>query len=82
MTPKEKAKELVDKFFEYSYRVKWDIDKNKWEHNFDQSKQCALIAVDEIIKSTPHSPSKPLSITPHFIAFKYWQLVKQEIEEL
>jgi hypothetical protein len=70
MTPKEKAEELVDKFFEYSYRVKWDIDKNKWEHNFDQSKQCALIAVDEILKTNPYK------------ARNYWQEVKTEIEKL
>ena len=70
MTPKEKAKELVDKFFEYTYRVKWDIDKNKWEHNFDQSKQCALIAVDEILKTNPYK------------ARNYWQEVKTEIEKL
>jgi hypothetical protein len=70
MTPKQKAKELVDKFFEYSYRVKWDIDKNKWEHNFDQSKQCALIAVDEILKTNPYK------------ARNYWQEVKTEIEKL
>ena len=74
MTPKEKAKELVDKFFEYTYRVKWDIDKNKWEHNFDQSKQCALIAVDEILNICVDS----LGLTE----LDYWQDVKEEIEAL
>jgi|688.fasta_scaffold867493_1 hypothetical protein len=90
MTPKEKAKELVDKFFEYSYRVKWDIDKNKWEHNFDQSKQCALIAVDEIIKASPLEPNDtPEWLQPedwfpdsNISAEKYWQEVKIEIENL
>jgi hypothetical protein len=72
MTPKEKAKELVDKFFEYTYRVKWDIDKNKWEHNFDQSKQCALIAVDEIINTLLYG----------YNLIEYWQNVKKEIELL
>ena len=38
MTPKEKAKELVDKY---------DFDHNE----FDYSKEYALIAVDEIIES-------------------------------
>ena len=77
MTPKEKAKELVDKFFEYSYRVKWDIDKNKWEHNFDQSKQCALIAVEEIKEAIFWHPFE----SPNF-QLEYWQEVKQEIEKL
>jgi hypothetical protein len=78
MTPKEKAKELVDKFFEYSYRVKWDIDKNKWEHNFDQSKQCALIAVDEIINTHLLSEKDVFGIHP----VDYWNEVKKEIENL
>jgi hypothetical protein len=75
MTPKQKAKELVDKFFEYSYRVKWDIDKNKWEHNFDQSKQCALIAIDEIIEWSSQWNGLHNEIS-------FWQEVKTEIELL
>jgi hypothetical protein len=75
MTPKEKAKELVDKFFEYTYRVKWDIDKNKWEHNFDQSKQCALIAIDEIIEWSSQWNGLHNEIS-------FWQEVKTEIELL
>ena len=78
MTPKEKAKELVDKFFEYSYRVKWDIDKNKWEHNFDQSNQCALIAVDEIIASNPIAFDED----DNCIEKNWWKEVKKEIEKL
>ena len=79
MTPKEKAKELVDKFFEYSYRVKWDIDKNKWEHNFDQSKQCALIAVDEILSDYKNYL---LHENTEYKGLMYWQEVKTEIELL
>ena len=59
MSPKEKAKELVDKF---TFRCEeCDYDWN--------AKQCALIAVDEIIKN-------------FFSNFDYWQEVKQEIEKL
>ena len=39
MTPKEKAKELVDRFIVNS-------NQNAYRH----SKQCALICVDEILK--------------------------------
>ena len=39
MTPKEKAKELVDKFFEYSDSA----------DEFRFAVKCALIAVDEIL---------------------------------
>ena len=69
MTPKEKAEELVNKFIQTN-------------GNAFFAKECALIAVDEILKSTPHCPSKPLDIMPHFSADKYWKQVKQEIEKL
>jgi hypothetical protein len=63
MNPKNKAKQLIDKYKD----VRWDIDP-------ETAKQCALIAVDEIINS--------VVITDLIIAenqFKYWEKVKQEI---
>ena len=42
MTPKEKANELLD--------IYWLMDKISPIITKEQSKQCALIAVDEIIK--------------------------------
>lgn len=68
MKPKEKAKELVDryKFMEIAnYTSMFEV------------KQCALVAVDEIINS--------VVITDLTIAenqFIYWEEVKQEIENL
>ncbi len=71
MTPKEKAKELVSKFTFLSYP-----ESNE---KFYNPKQCALIAVDEIIKE--------INITSYLIKFQidygiylYWEEVKQEIE--
>jgi hypothetical protein len=61
MTPKEKAKELIDKYF-YLFSVKLENTIDNYE-----AKQCALIAVDEIIE---------------FHNNLYWQEVKQEIEKL
>ena len=67
MTPKEKAKELVDKFMEYSDAAD--------EHGF--AKQCALIAVDEIMDAIDwhgfETPNKEI---------EYWEEVKQEIQKL
>ncbi|CAK0771565.1 conserved hypothetical protein [Gammaproteobacteria bacterium] len=64
MTPKEKAEELVDKFSDaINYCSQQEV------------KQCALIAVDEIIKF-----SIPLKCTVNEDV--YWQEVKQEIEKL
>ncbi len=74
MTPKEKAKELVDKML---HCYQGHIDEYT-------AKQCALIAVDEIINLSPaRSPINDSSdFMPHFNAVKYWQEVKTEIEKL
>jgi len=61
-SPKEKAIELVDKF--------WD----ELEIGFINSKKCALIAVNELIKET--------SFEVPNIRQRYWQEVKNEIEKL
>ena len=68
MTPKEKAKELVDKFKQYS----WMSYTEGFEETSikESAKQCALIAVDEIMKVL------------NGYDFYYWQEVKQEIEKL
>jgi hypothetical protein len=63
MTPKEKAKELVEKF-----RLKvLDYDGNGI--NGFKAKQCALIAVEEILDKDGYNN-------------EYYQEVKQEIEKL
>jgi hypothetical protein len=72
MTPQEKAKYLVGKM---ATNIKDDIliYKNKY------SKECALIAVDQIILANPHS--NPLNTDP-ISTMDYWVEVKQEIEKL
>ena len=70
MTPKEKAKELFDKYA--TYVVMWTGGIEVENQN---CKQCALIAVDEIMKS--------LDDVLHPNPFgQYWNKVKQEIENL
>lgn len=68
MTPKEKAKELVDKF----------SDLEDGEMYIGKAKQCALIAVDEIISEI--EPSVSMDVIEARI--KYWEEVKQEIKKL
>jgi hypothetical protein len=46
---------------------------------FDTSKQCALIAVDQIILANPHS--NPFN-TEVVSTMKYWADVRKEIENL
>ena len=70
MTPKEKAKELFNKYA--TYVVMWTGGIEVENQN---CKQCALIAVDEIMKS--------LDDVLHPNPFgQYWNKVKQEIENL
>ena len=68
MTPKEKAKELFDK---YKLSFAGEISNEEdWE---SIAKQCALIAVDEVINSMTVATS---------VHLPYWKQVKQEIEKL
>jgi len=55
MTPKEKARELFEKYTDYS----------------DSQKQCALIAVEEILGHMGADRG-----------YKFWTEVKQELEKL
>ena len=71
MTPKEKAYELVNKFLK-------PIDGlHKYPMCFDTAKQCALIAVDEILSMGIMSDSGDFRM-----AKSYWEEVKQEIKKL
>jgi hypothetical protein len=77
MTPKEKAEELVYKFKKYSYYPKTNNDMLFVNELNNNAKQCALIAVDEILD---------LIITIYDYDREeldpYWKQVKQEIEKL
>jgi hypothetical protein len=46
MTPREKAIELVDKYIPLSLRL---YSEYEWVEEIDSAKQCALIAVDEML---------------------------------
>lgn len=72
MTPKEKAKELFGKFAMYlRANLMYDEEAN------EDAKQCALIAVDEIINTIEFS-----SQVDELSKTNYWKEVKQEIEKL
>jgi len=64
-TPREKARKLVQKIHEL------DLDRDDYNGiTWSMAKQCALIAVDEI-----------LNVIDNFEMI-YWENVKQEIEKL
>ena len=76
MTPKEKAGELYNKMYDYSLFE-------------EEAKRCALIAVDEILETTKVKwatqrkfPNGEYKFWKGVAYKKYWQEVKQEIENL
>jgi hypothetical protein len=85
LTPKEKSKELFDKYYDID-----DFGYSRGEDSFiywstevlkKQSKQCALIAVDEIMyNNLMDYPQHSTIFSPH--KNDYWQQVKQEINKL
>ena len=71
MTPKEKAIDLIEKF----YNIYGEFNKETFMYKLimDNCKDCALIAVDEIL----------IVLTDYVGNEKYyWDEVKQEIEKL
>ena len=68
LTPEEKARELFDKMFNIP-------DGGFGSIGVYEAKQCALIAVDEILNSVDNEHISD-------IFNEYWQEVKQEIEKL
>ena len=67
LTPKEKAKELIEK---YQF-----VEIANYTSMFEV-KECALIAVDEIIDALDFNQWQNAN------QINYWQEIKQEIEKL
>jgi hypothetical protein len=68
MTPKEKAQELFENMY-------YKIESDELGKDEESAKECALIAVDEIIDEYQ-------KIFPNVNRRNYWDEVKQEIEKL
>jgi len=71
MIPQEKAKELYNKFLRYVPA------EEEFEHEY--AKQCALIAVDEILSLNKIASLRHDEV---YMELEYWLEVKQEIEKL
>ena len=92
MTPKEKAKELVDKIYNLQSSIAWDTSNENKEkaaifndelgadvelYWHELAKQSTLFAVDEIINAIRYTDAK------NDLGYVgYWYYVKQEIEQL
>ena len=73
MTPKEKAEQLADYYMPFC------------SNNYNDAKQCALIAVDEVMKSNEDwDLEQNIWCDTGFFGDcqMYWIAVKQEIEKL
>jgi hypothetical protein len=69
MTPRQKAETLYNKMVV-------DFEMDKW-----QSKQCALLAVDEILLNMIFwEPANPYGLEIN--KRRYWQKVKEELENI
>ena len=73
MTPKEKAKELFNK---YCFAIRTEETDSGYFTNVIYAKNCALIAVDEILNDKEEIDGMRIINDP------YWIKVKQEIENL
>lgn len=73
MTPQEVAKQLI-------YAFQDDLMECDTYFLEEAQKRCALIAVNYIITSNPHS--NPLNNTEVYSTMRYWQEVKTEIIKL
>ena len=77
MAPKEKAEQLIDKFYQTTPNEAWinePIGIAKEYKAFDQAKECALIMINELLSNSTFLLSNGESY--------YWNQVKQEIEKL
>ena len=75
MTPKEKATQLI-----YAFEAFTDRD-----NEYEFAKQCALIAVDELIEEACFTDAYIKSVfftDGYYDKQDYWQEVKHEIEKL
>ena len=74
MTPEEKCQELCNKF-------SWEKTENGYKmfQTLDETKRCALIAVDLHLEELS---KMKLIFSDRELHYKSWQEVKQEIENL
>lgn len=83
MSPKEKAKELYDKYFDL-------VEAQTSEQQEDNARKAALIVCDEVVeglKQYLHEIYKEQDLSP--IAYitqamfvEHWKLIKQEINKI
>jgi len=81
MTSKEKANELFGKYYS---RIEHTLSEEHSPHERFICKQCALIAVEQILNSDPNNLHSDYDYNECKLGVdvEYWEQVKQEIEKL
>jgi len=83
MTPADKAKQLVQRFYFSLPNNGSFTGLNNINRRWEEGKMCALIAVDEIINSNPTSQlSDPFLGNRTYENVNYWKDVKKELEKI
>ena len=75
ITPEQKAKEIIKKFIPHAQY--WDCYNDELLDE-NHAKQCALIAVDELLNNFLSNRNKKYGKEKYF----FWQQVKIEIQKL
>jgi len=78
MTPKEKAKDLINSFYYALPNNGSETGLNSTTERYKEAIQCALIAVDEILSDYKNYL---LHENTAYKGLMYWQEVKQEINK-
>jgi hypothetical protein len=76
MTPKEKAEELFSKYYN---SIEHTLSEEYSPHEMFVVKECALIAVDEILSDYKNYL---LHANTEYKGLMYWNEVRQELEKL
>jgi hypothetical protein len=73
MTPKEKAKDLINSFYYSLPNNGSETGLNSTTIRYKEGIQCALICVDEVLKALPEDYQDDI--------WSYWQEVKNELNK-
>lgn len=76
MTPKEKADELMNRYIDASVVIEYGTE-HYHEYPYTLAKQCAFIAVDEMLS---HTMNCDYGCAGH--SYEFWIEVRNEIEKL
>jgi len=78
MTPKDKVKELIDKFNEYTVVSSIHYPSGKIMEDLTNAKLCVMILVNEMLDEYPgFCPEDSYEMVRHL----YWLEVKKELEK-